>query len=76
MYGCPDSITKNLYIRVDKPVASFTVNDSVSSCSPLEVQFTNTSTFYSSVLWDFGPGQGNSTLNNPVHYYSPGSYML
>ncbi len=73
-YGCSDSITRNLYIRVDEPVASFTVSDSVSSCVPLQVQFTNTSTYFSSVLWDFGFG-GTSTLNNPVHYYSaPGVY--
>ncbi len=74
VYGCSDSITRNLYIRVDEPVASFTVSDSISSCSPLQVQFTNTSTYYSSVLWDFGLG-GTSTLNNPVHYYTaPGVY--
>jgi gliding motility-associated-like protein len=75
--GCIDFITKNLYVRVDVPVPGFTVNDSVGSCIPLEVQFTNTSSFYSSVLWNLGPGQGSSTLNNPVHYYSiPGSYLV
>lgn len=76
MYGCLDSINKNLYIKVDKPVADFTMSDSITSCIPLEVQFTNTSTFYSSVLWDFGSGQGNSTINNPAHYYTtPGNYQ-
>ncbi len=45
--------------------------------APLEVQFTNTSTFYTSVVWDFGPGEGTSTLNNPVHFYStPGTYLV
>lgn len=76
-FGCADSITKAAYIRIDVPNASFTVSDSVSSCAPLEVQFTNTSTFYSSVLWDFGPGEGTSTLNNPIHFYSiPGTYLV
>lgn len=76
-FGCADSITKVAYIRVDEPNASFTVSDSVSSCAPLEVQFTNTSTFYTSVVWDFGPGEGTSTLNNPVHFYStPGTYLV
>ena len=75
-FGCLDSITKNAYIRVDNPVASFTINDSMSSCTPFEVRFTNTSTFYRTVLWDFGPGEGSSALNNPVHYYStPGTYL-
>lgn len=68
--GCIDSLVRNLYITVDRPVAGFTVNDSISSCLPFEVQFTNTSTFYASQAWDFGPLQGNSTLNSPVHYYS------
>ena len=76
MYGCPDSITKSLYIRVDKPIASFTIKDSASSCIPFEVQFTNTSTFYSSVVWDFGIGQGNSSTDSPLHYYiTPGTYL-
>lgn len=68
--GCADSLIKTLYITVDRPVADFTVNDSISSCLPFEVRFTNTSTYFTSVLWDFGPLQGTSTLNDPVHYYS------
>jgi len=75
--GCADSLIRNLYITVSRPVADFTVNDSISSCLPFEVQFTNTSTFYTSQTWDFGPLQGNSTLNNPVHYYSiAGTYPV
>ena len=76
-FGCPDSIIKNAYIRVDVPRAGFTVSDSVSSCTPFQVNFTNTSSFYKSVLWDFGPGEGTSVLINPVHYYStPGTYPV
>lgn len=75
--GCVDSIVKLNYIRVVRPRASFVVNDSFSACTPLEVQFTNTSQNYSSVSWNFGPGEGNSSLNNPVHYYStPGVYRV
>ena len=75
--GCLDSITKNLYIRVDGPIPNFTASDTAGSCTPLEIQFTNTSSFYSSVFWDFGPGQGTSALNNPVHYYNlPGLYPV
>lgn len=76
-FGCIATITKPAFITVDEPVASFTVSDSTSSCAPLEVQFTNTSTFFTAVRWDFGAGQGNSTLTNPVHYYStPGTYTV
>jgi gliding motility-associated-like protein len=75
--GCADSLTRNAYINVDRPVANFSMNDSISSCTPFEVQFTNTSSFYNSVLWDFGPGEGTSALTNPVHYYSvPGIYPV
>lgn len=74
---CTDSIVRTDYIRVVTPRASFVVNDSFSACTPLEVQFTNTSENYSSVNWNFGPGEGNSSLNNPVHYYStPGVYRV
>jgi PKD repeat protein len=53
------------------------MSDSVTSCTPLEIQFTNTSTFYSSVSWNFGTGQGISTLNNPIHFFSsPGIYPV
>jgi len=76
-FGCPDSLIRNLYIRVDTPGADFSPSDSLSSCTPFRVQFTNTSTFYNSVVWDFGPGQGTSTLNNPVHFYTlPGVYPV
>lgn len=74
--GCSDSITKTAFIHISKPVAGFMVNDSVSSCIPLQVNFTNTSQYYSSVLWTFG-ADGNSTLNNPTHYFGlPGTYPV
>lgn len=75
--GCMDSLTRVNYIRVERPVPNFTVNDSLSSCLPFEVKFTNTSQYYATSLWDFGPGEGSSTLVNPVHYYSqPGTFPV
>lgn len=74
-YGCSDSLTKPQYIKVDKPIASFTVNDSISSCTPFQVQFTNTSQYYVSLLWNLSGG--TSTITNPVQYYTtPGSYPI
>lgn len=76
-FGCADTLIKTAYIHVEKPVASFTASDTISSCTPMEVRFTNTSTYYTSVVWDFGPGEGTSTLNDPVHFYSvPGVYPV
>lgn len=75
--GCSDTLTKNNYIYIGKPVASFTVSDSISSCIPFEVHFNNTSSFFNSALWDFGANEGVSTLPDPVHFYaSPGRYTV
>src|SRR5689334_3625341 len=51
-----------------QPVASFTANQT-SGCSPLNVQFNNTSTGAVSFFWDFGDGN-TSTLANPSNIYS------
>ncbi len=75
--GCTDSLVADNYIHIVLPEAAFTVNDSFSACTPLEVQFTNTSSNAASFLWEFGPGEGNSTLANPAHFYStPGTYRV
>jgi len=74
-YGCSDTLTKPLYIKVDLPAASFTVNDSISACTPFEVQFTNTSQYYVSSMWNLGGG--TSTMTNPIQYYTiPGVYPI
>lgn len=74
--GCVDSLRIPVYIKVRTTDASFTVSDSISSCSPFEVIFTNTSLNRSSQVWDFGDGT-TSTLPNPTHYYNaPGTYTV
>ena len=74
-YGCKDSLSKSTYINITVPKALFVVSDSFSTCPPLLVRFTNSSTNYRSVKWDFGDGNG-STLENPSHYYTlPGIYF-
>ncbi|MEO6671457.1 MAG: PKD domain-containing protein [Ferruginibacter sp.] len=74
-YGCTDSLIRTNYIAIRTPDAGFTVSDSVGTCPPLVVDFTNTSQNFVSILWDFGDG---STSNSPTpsHFYSiPGSYI-
>ena len=57
------------------PHASFTANQT-SGCSPLNVQFSNTSTGAVSYYWDFGNGN-TSTLPNPSNLYTvAGSYTV
>ena len=73
-YGCKDSITKNNYILISLPHASFTVSDSFSTCPPMLVNFTNSSVNYTAISWDFGDGN-TSALANPSHYYTmPGIF--
>ncbi|MGZ3859645.1 MAG: PKD domain-containing protein [Flavisolibacter sp.] len=75
-YGCTDTLNRPAYIRVARPLARFTVSDSISSCAPFEVDFTNTSYYTNSQLWDLGGGS-TSSLPNPVRYYiTPGTYQV
>jgi gliding motility-associated-like protein len=75
--NCSDSLVRNSYIIVANPVADFQVSDTATSCTPFEVRMTNSSSYFISSFWDFGPGEGTSTLTNPVHYYStPGTYNI
>ncbi|MEO6315888.1 MAG: PKD domain-containing protein [Chitinophagaceae bacterium] len=74
VYGCTDSIFKAKYIHIDEPKAIFRMSDSVSTCPPLVVTFTNQSKYYKQLSWDFGDGTG-ALVENPVHYYNyPGVY--
>ncbi len=72
--GCVDSSVQTKYIKIHTVKASFSVNDSISSCTPFQVIFTNTSLYSTSALWFFGDGT-STTLAQPTHYYSAiGSY--
>jgi PKD repeat protein len=73
--GCKDSTIKTNYIKVRTVKAAFTVSDSISSCAPFEVIFTNTSLYSTSAKWFFGDGT-SSTLAQPAHYYNTaGTYI-
>lgn len=73
-YGCEDSLPRQSYVKVRNPVAQFSMSDSVSSCPPLVVNFTNQSQHYISHEWDFGDGT-KSSLPGPLHFYTyPGTY--
>lgn len=72
-YGCSDSVTRTDYISINYPVASFTVNDSASACIPFPVQYTNTSSHYTSHYWSLNGG--TTLLSNPIQFYNtPGVY--
>lgn len=73
-YGCADSATRQLYIRIRDPRARFSMSDSFATCPPLLVNFTNQSLHFNQIQWDFGDGN-KSVLANPSHFYTyPGIY--
>jgi len=64
-----------LFSMAQNPICSFSTNQS-SGCSPLAVQFTNTSSNATSYYWDFGNGN-TSVLTNPSNVYSSaGTYTI
>jgi len=74
-YGCTDSIIRGNYINIVIPAANFNVSDTLGTCPPLIVNFTNTSQNYTTLTWDFGDGT-TSNSPNPSHFYNtPGMYM-
>ena len=74
-YGCTDSLTRSNYVSIRTPTANFTVSDSIGTCPPLVVDFTNTSQNFTSINWDFGDGTSSQSAN-PSHFYAiPGVYV-
>ena len=50
--------------------------DHVSGCSPLVVNFTNTSTGATSYYWDLGNGTNSTLTNVSGSYITPGTYTV
>jgi len=53
--GCRDSITKPLYVKVIGPVPGLKLKNN-KGCEALDVEFTNTSSFYSRFFIDYDDG--------------------
>ncbi|NSW45488.1 MAG: PKD domain-containing protein [Bacteroidales bacterium] len=65
-YGCKDTVMSSLIVH-PLPVSQFSHNAS-PQCSPVNVQFNNTSIGTVSYLWDFGDGQQSNAFN-PNHTF-------
>lgn len=73
--GCIDSMIRPNYVKIVSPHSSYNLSDSLSTCPPLLVAFTNTSQNYISTIWNFGDGT-STVSNNPTHIYTnPGTYV-
>lgn len=73
LYGCANEIILEDSIRIEKPIADFSV-DFTEGCTPLTVQFSDSSfSSESIILWNWDFGDGNiSNLQNPSHLYNSG----
>lgn len=79
--GCVQTLTRDIVVFAT-PVADFSVPDSCFNTAGL-VQFSNLSTVADTQVlrysWDFGhgaPPANTSTLENPTHNYTDGSYLI
>ena len=67
--GCRDSVTQTAMVRIVSPMARFTVSDTLGTCPPLIVNFTNNSVNATNMVWNFGDNTSSTTLN-PSHFYA------
>ncbi len=71
---CEDTVSHIIRILAPEAIAEFTSNG--EGCSPLIIDFDNTSQYSEEYYWDFGDGN-ISTTKNPSHtYYDEGTYMV
>ncbi len=66
-YGCVDSVNHTVTVK-PKPNSNFSDN-SIPDCSPLTVNFTNSSTGAVSYVWDYNDGSAADTVTNPTHTF-------
>ncbi|KAK6033583.1 PKD domain protein [Ostertagia ostertagi] len=76
--NCQDTSIQVINVRLINTHFSFTKSFvTSSSCPPVIVHFTNTSSNALSVAWDFGDGSRADNQNNPSHtYYTAGTYKI
>lgn len=75
--GCKDSLIKAGYIKIQTTTVSIP-NLPAKDCAPFTFTFSASATGVdpvSTYLWNFGDG-GTSTLANPAHTFSSGSYDI
>ena len=73
-FGCTNTISSTITV-FHAAHASFT-SDYLINCSPVPVQFTNTSTGAVSNSWDFGDGTAVSAAASPNHVFSNNTAFL
>ena len=67
--GCVDTLIESDYITVGVGYEPAVITDTTVGCVPFSVSFSDTSSFSSTWLWNFGHGN-TSNLKNTIHTYS------
>ncbi len=68
--------TDSVFVQFDVPVLANYQPSLENGCSPVTIQFNNSSTVTSNFYWDFGNGVVDSVTFEPqVTYPSPGQYL-
>ncbi len=74
--GCSQTFTISPIVKVNNPLADFSITSSTSGCNSVSITLANTSTNATSYLWNFGNGV-TSNLQNPTYTYTtPGTYTI
>ncbi len=77
-YGCTDTAKQTIVVKYINSAFSTGVSYlNNSTCPPVLVNFTNTSSNASKVTWDFGDGSRSENVFNPTHLYTAaGTYKV
>jgi len=73
-FGCTGTASKMVTVNVI-PTAAFTANDTIG-CSPLNVNFINTSSNAITYLWNFGNNDTSIAMNPSFDYTTSGIYTI
>lgn len=73
-FGCSNTVTDTVLIKALQPLAAF--ESITEGCVPLSVDFTNTSQFAQTFLWDFDDGSTTNTQNPTYIFDRSGEYNV
>jgi len=77
--GCSDTARQTITVKNFNTAFTFTTAfiGNYSTCPPVRANFTNTSTNYTKLIWDFGDGFTLENQHSPSHVYeNAGKYVV
>lgn len=72
--GCQDTRVAEDLVTVRNPAAAFSIPSSLPPCPPVVVAFSNHSSDYDQVAWEFGDGSTSAEVSPSHAYRRPGNY--